>query len=70
MRSHRVLGSNPEIQEIKELKNIIETEKNQSERLYKAKLIAQKLDAKTKINDTKNMINSIAAKIKIIEEFS
>ncbi len=57
--------------EMYQLESIITSKKQtDNDKLYQAKLIAQKLDHKARNSSTFALMDSIAAKLKIIEEFS
>jgi len=45
-------------------------DEDKKDKLIKAKLIIRKLEERTQKSSTKAIVNSIAAKLKIIEEFS
>lgn len=62
------LHANPEI---KELRKLMVKEENSPEKLIKAKLITERFEERVmKKLSTKLKADSIAAKLKIIEEFS
>ena len=56
--------------DIQELKKIIKRkDQDDSTRLFKAKIVAQRMDEKAD-GSSRNLVDSICAKLSIIEEFS